>query len=258
MMREQIEQKGTADRLIAALRQEEFVLYAQPIVMVAATDGAAEPGYQEILVRFLEEEEKMLPPGSFIPILECYRLMPYLDRWVVNRTVRWLRARSRSNPDAVAPRCSINLSVDTLQDDNFAPFVVKQIEAGGIAGAAISFEIMCSDALRLTDRVRAFAASIKPAGCSFTLASYDAEAASLELLKQVAPDFIKIRSGLIGRMSRDPVTAARIDALNRKCHAMGIRTIAEHVETPETMALLRQTGVDFAQGFLVGCPHTLE
>ena len=256
MDREQSGQKETADRLIAALRQEEFVLYAQAIVPVV--DNAGEPGYQEILVRFLEEEEKLLPPGSFIPILEEYRLMPYLDRWVVNRTVRWLRALRRSNADAKLPRNSINLSADSLHDPNFALFVAKQIEAGRIPGAAISFEIMCADALLFSDLVCAISAQIKSTGCTFTVASYDSEPASLAMLKRVAPDFVKIRSGLIGRMDRDPMAAARVDALNRECHAMGIRTIAEHVERAETMDMLRQTGVDFAQGFLVGGPHPLN
>ena len=72
------------------------------------------------------------------------------------------------------------------------------------------------------------------------------------------PGFVKIRSGLIGRMDRDPMSAARVDVLNRRCHSMGIRTIAEHVERPETLEILRQAGVDFAQGFLVGCPEPID
>ncbi len=256
MDREEFGQKETADRLIAALRQEEFVLYAQPIVPVVP--DADEPVFQEILVRFLEEEEKLLPPGSFIPILEGYRLMPYLDRWVVNRAVRTMRTLRRANAQIRLPRNGINLSSDTLQDNNFAPFVVKQISAAGIPGECISFEIMCSDALRLPDRVRAFAGHVKPVGCSFTVASYDGESASLDMLKLVTPDFVKIRSGLIGRMDRDAMAAARVDALNRRCHSMGIRTIAEHVERPETLEILRQAGVDFAQGFLVGCPAPMD
>jgi EAL domain-containing protein (putative c-di-GMP-specific phosphodiesterase class I) len=256
MDRDQLGQKETADRLIAALRQEEFILFAQPIVPVVA--NADEPAYQEILVRFLEEEEKLLPPGSFIPILEGFRLMPYLDRWVVNRTVRWLRAMRRSKPEATLPRNSINLSVDTLHDPHFAPFVSKQVEAAGISGECISFEIMCADAMRLTDRVREFSELFKSAGCSLTVAGFDGDNGSMEMVKLIAPGFVKFRSGLIGRMDRDAMAAARVDGLNRKCHSLGIRTIAEHVERPETLEILRQTGIDFAQGFLVGVPHALD
>ncbi len=256
MDRDQLGQKETADRLIAALRQEEFVLFAQPIVPVVAVAG--EPAYQEILVRFLEEEEKLLPPGSFIPILEGFRLMPYLDRWVVNRTVRWLRAMRRARAEAGLPRNSINLSLDTLHDPHFAPFVAKQVEAAHIPGETLSFEVMCADAMRLTDRLCVVAAEFKAAGCSLTLASFDGDAGSMDMVKRVMPGFIKFRSGLIGRMDRDPMAAARVDGLNRKCHSLGIRTIAEHVERPETLEILRQTGIDFAQGFLVGSPHALD
>lgn len=258
MNREEFGQKETADRLIAALRQEEFVLYTQAIVPLIP--DAEEPAYREILVRFLEEEEKLLPPGSFIPILEGYHLMPYLDRWVVNRAARSMRAIRRGNANRAAqlPRNSINLSSDTLHDRSFAPFVLKQVAAAGIPGATFSFEIMCSDAIRLCDQVCAFAEQIRPAGCTFSVASCDGEPAALEMLQRVMPGFVKIRSGLIGRMDRDPMSAARVDVLNRRCHSMGIRTIAEHVERPETLEILRQAGVDFAQGFLVGCPEPID
>jgi EAL domain-containing protein (putative c-di-GMP-specific phosphodiesterase class I) len=136
--------------------------------------------------------------------------------------------------------------------------VLKQIEAGRVPGEVISFEIMCADALRFTDRVAALSAQLKDSGCTFTLASCDGEAVSMDVLKRLMPGFVKIRSGLIGRMDRDPMAAARVGVLNRKCHEMGIRTIAEHVEREETMEILRVTGIDFAQGFLVGCPHALD
>src|SRR5437773_11504801 len=88
-------QKNIADKLIAALKTGGFVLYAQKILPLA---GGERP-FQEILVRFREEEEKLLPPGTFFPMLQEYRLLPYVDRWVVSRLASWIQeSRARTTP----------------------------------------------------------------------------------------------------------------------------------------------------------------
>ena len=80
-------EKDIAKRLMAALQQDEFLLYSQSIVLLAPQRD--EHPFQEIYVRFKEEDAKLLPPGTFFPVLEECRLLPYLDRWVVNRLARW-------------------------------------------------------------------------------------------------------------------------------------------------------------------------
>src|SRR5258708_17539063 len=92
-------QKNIADKLIAALKTGGFVLYAQKILRLASPAGSERP-FQEILGRFREEEEKLLPPGTFFPMLQEYRLLPYVDRWVVSRLATWIqesRARERGS-----------------------------------------------------------------------------------------------------------------------------------------------------------------
>src|SRR5450759_733586 len=94
------------DRLVAALRQDEFILYGQLIAPLAP--GKSERPFQEILIRFQEEEAKLLPPGSFFPILEEYGLMHYVDRWVVSRVAKWVRSALAIKPDWPVPQNSIN------------------------------------------------------------------------------------------------------------------------------------------------------
>src|SRR5258707_12464099 len=73
--------KNIADKLIAALKTGGFGLYAQKILRLASPAGSERP-FQEIPVRFREEEEKLLPPGTLFPLLQEYRLRPYLEPWV--------------------------------------------------------------------------------------------------------------------------------------------------------------------------------
>src|SRR5258707_6334364 len=90
-------QKNIADKLISALKTGGFVLYAQKILRLAAS-GGSERLLQEILFRFREEEEKLLPPGTFFPMLQEYRLLPYVDRWVVSRLTSWIQETRAQKP----------------------------------------------------------------------------------------------------------------------------------------------------------------
>src|SRR5262252_4179515 len=89
--------RDIANRLVAALQGDEFVLYAQSIVPLGS--GADDWPFQEIFVRFAEEDAKLLPPGSFLPVLDEFHLLPFLDRWVVNRLARWVRSGLSIKPE---------------------------------------------------------------------------------------------------------------------------------------------------------------
>src|SRR5437879_10533004 len=131
-------QKNIADKLIAALKTGGFVLYAQKILALA---GDAPP-FQEILVRFKEEEEKLLPPGTFFPMLQEYRLLPYVDRWVVSRLASWVQESRAQKPGWAVPANGVNLSEDTLREPKFADFVAKNMQSAGLHKGTFSFDLV--------------------------------------------------------------------------------------------------------------------
>jgi len=248
--------RETAERLLAALRNDEFVLYAQPIVPAStAAQAEAKDFQQEILVRFLEEEQKLLPPGSFLPILDEFGLTIYLDRWVVNRTIRWMRRQPLGAPFM---RNAINLSLEALMDRSFAAFVAKQVETGQVPGNSLSFEILLDEASECQEGTDWLIRQLRPIGCTFSLCCYAGEPRQALLLEALRPDFAKLDVDLVGRMDRDPLEAATVEDIASRCDALGIRTIAEHVERAETRERLVEAGVDFVQGFLVGVPGPLK
>lgn len=248
-------QKGTAEKLIAALKGDQFVLYFQPIRTIGASADRIE--YQEILLRFLEEEEKLLPPGSFFPILESYKLMAVLDRWVVKRVIRWIDARQKARQGWQAPRCSINLSSDSIANSGFSNFVMEQLQSGNVSASKLSFEVPEADAAMHTSSLEQLIAQLRPRGCSFTLTGYSGDFVPAELLEALGIDFVKIDMQVVQQARKHTGSGGKVEATLQMCRKLGIRTIAEFVELPETLETLKALGVDYAQGYGVGKPELL-
>jgi EAL domain-containing protein (putative c-di-GMP-specific phosphodiesterase class I) len=247
--------KELVDRLVSALRQDEFVLYGQQILPLAPK-GDERP-FREILIRFQEEEEKLLPPGTFFPVLEECGLMPYVDRWVVGRVAKWIRAALAVKPDWPVPHSGINLSADTLSDPKFADYARKHIQAAGLPEGALSFEVTCDSAVERFGPLLGLMAPLRQAGCRFILARFDGSKGAFELLRRVAPEFVKLSPSLVRSLNQGAAGMEQVAAVNRLCHALRIKTIAEHVESDETIEQLRALEVDFAQGFGIQTPQPL-
>ena len=243
------------DRLVAALRQDEFILYGQLIAPLAP--GKSERPFQEILIRFQEEEAKLLPPGSFFPILEEYGLMHYVDRWVVNRVAKWVRSALAIKPDWPVPQNSINLSAGTLSDRKFAEYTRRHLHAAALPEGTLSFEVTCDSAVQHVNSLLDLMAQLRAVGCRFILARFDGGKGAFELLRRLAPEFVKLSPGLVRILNQGRAGLDQVDAINRECQALGIKTIAEHVESDQTIAQLRGLGVNFGQGFGIQVPQPL-
>jgi EAL domain-containing protein (putative c-di-GMP-specific phosphodiesterase class I) len=249
-------QKNIAEKLIAALKTGGFVLYAQKILRLAASAGSERP-FQEILVRFREEEEKLLPPGTFFPMLQEYRLLPYVDRWVVSRLASWIQESRAGERGWTVPTNGVNLSEDTLREPKFTDFVAKHIENAKLPDEAFTFELGWDTALLHAEQLKDIQARLEPLGCRFTFAGFDGSAGSFEFLKVLRPDFVKLTYGVVKDVDRGLAACEKVETINHKCHAMGIKTIAEFVESHEVLDQLRLIEVDFAQGLIIGGPQKL-
>jgi EAL domain-containing protein (putative c-di-GMP-specific phosphodiesterase class I) len=245
-------QKEIADKLVSALKQGGFVLYAQKIVPLKAGDDGP---FREILVRFREEEEKLLPPGTFFPMLEEYHLLPYVDRWVVSSVAKWAQG---ARPGQPAGCNSINLSSDTMRDAKFGDYVQKHIETSKLPAGTLAFEFGWDMALPRADQLKRLQVQLKPLGCRFTLAGFDGGEASFGFLKSIAPDFVKLGYSIVKDIERGLAGLERAESISQKCHSMGIKTIAEYVESREVLEQLKLIEVDFAQGLAISPPQHLE
>ncbi|HZZ92009.1 MAG TPA: EAL domain-containing protein [Usitatibacter sp.] len=246
------------DRLIRDLKDDKFVLYFQSIVPVAAAvpDNAL---YREILIRFKEEERDLMPPGTFLPILEQQGLMPLLDRWVAGQVARWVKAVHSAGTPRHAPRCSINVSSDTIRRDTaFADFVQQSVSRAEIPAGSLSFEIAISDVISAPQSVTRLVSSLRAAGCGVAFSGFAGEADVLELARSLTVGFVKIDGSLIYPVSRDRAAASRLQQLQQRCRSFGVQTICTQVEDPQTLEILRRIQVNYAQGFGIDRPRPLK
>jgi EAL domain-containing protein (putative c-di-GMP-specific phosphodiesterase class I) len=252
----QLRDTATATRqlFIKHLKEDNFVLFFQPIV--PAPISSPDPSLREILVRYKEEEQDLLPPGSFLPLLEEEGLLPLLDRWVVSRLLTWGRAVQAG---AVRmPHCFINLSIDTIRrDEAFGDYVLRGIQKTGISAAALTFEIMTVDALAHRQAVARFMAPLRAAGVTFAL-SWFADDAAFELAPSLGVSYIKLDGSFAAMVAKYPQEKARLGVIVQRCRKLGIRTICMQVEDAETLAHLRTLHVDYVQGFGIEKPKALE
>lgn len=241
------DQKSISDRLVAALQEDEFVLYAQNIVSLVPESG--EWPFQEIFIRFKEEDAKMMPPGSFLPVLAEFGLLPYLDRWVVNRLARWVRTGLAIKPEWKIPRSNVNLSSSTLCDPAFGGYVRKYVEDSYLSNGVLAFEISWEDVVEHASPLHNLIDELRPFGCCFTLAGFDGSRASYAVLESLKPDFVKLSLFLTGDMDSVPAHAEKVAEISHRCADLGIKAIAERVESGAILEALRKTRIDFAQGY---------
>jgi len=237
-------------RIAKAFEEERFMLFYQPIVPLASGDRDTE--HIEILIRLLDENNQMVPPDSFIPAAERYNLMRSIDRWVVANTFNWLVA----NPERDIV-CAINLSGQSIGDEQFLHFLFNQFKGTGVAPGKICFEITETAAIANILKASEFIGELKAIGCRFSLDDFGSGLSSFSYLKNLPVDYLKIDGIFVKDMERAPIDCAMVEAINSIGHIMGIKTIAEYVENDAILEKIKAIGVDYAQGFGIAKPTHL-
>ncbi len=250
---EQHGQMQWVGRLQTALDQDRLRLYVQPIVPLQADAG--NPIHFEILVR-LVENGKLISPGTFLPAAERYNLMPRIDQWVVGNTLAWLGDRYRKQGALDGIYC-INLSGASLSDERFREGLRATLEQLQLPAGAICFEITETAAVANLSKVVPFIEEVRALGCAFALDDFGSGLSSFAYLKNLPVDFLKIDGSFIKDIERDPIDLAMVQAINAIGHVMGLKTIAEFVESEAVLQRLIEIGLDYGQGYHIGEPRPL-
>ncbi len=243
-------------RLNRGLENDKFRIYSQAIVPLNS-QGISVQGFYEILVRMNDHGSDVILPSAFIPAAERYNLMPTIDRRIISSVFASMHEFSSHAQDAdesIAPMFSINLSGQSLCDDNFLDFVTGLFEYYHIDPQRICFEITETAAIANLARAKTFIETLKGMGCKFALDDFGSGLSSFGYLKSLPVDYLKIAGNFVQDIVRDPVDHAMVDAINQIGHIMGLITIAESVESEEIMLKIRESGIDYGQGFWIGEP----
>jgi EAL domain-containing protein (putative c-di-GMP-specific phosphodiesterase class I) len=223
------------------------VLYFQPIV------GSDKEGIEnyEVLLRMMGEGDQLFAPGAFLSSAERFGLMPKIDYWVIQHSIARLADIRKGGRNV---RLFINLSGHIFKDTGTLAFIRNQLKKYDVPADAICFEITEQVAVQHLEEAAMLMRSLQKTGCQFALDDFGAGFSSLNYIKALPIDYIKIDGSFIANMQRDPIDQAMVQSFVQIGHTLGKKTVAEYVENLQTLEMLKKWGVDYVQGFYVGKP----
>ncbi|MCP4000074.1 MAG: EAL domain-containing protein [Gammaproteobacteria bacterium] len=237
----------------SAIEGGRLVLYAQPIIK---TDNVTDFAYFEILVRMLNPAGEALKPSEFLGAAERYQLMQELDRWVVNKAIDTLIDKG-VDASGKPLHFSVNLSGQSLGNDQFLDFVRGELSRSGVSPDRLCFEITETVAVANLQKAQLFMDELKRIGCQFSLDDFGTGLSSFAYLKLFAVDQLKIDGGFIKDIAENELSQSMVSAIVEIARVMNIQTVAEHVQDEVTLSVIRDLGIDWAQGYHVGEPVRL-
>ena len=244
-------------QLVAQIQQtideNEFQLLAQRIEALGGDDER--PRY-EILLRMRGGDGERISSKSLFSAAERYSLMPQIDRWVISQTISRL-AEQRFAIEGRNAVFSINLSGQSLSDDDILEFIEDELAAAGLDPHCIGFEVTESAAVSNLAKAQALIDALHNRGCSISLDDFGAGLSSFAYLKNFRVDTLKIDGSFIRDIAENRISESMVAAITQVAKVMNLVTVAEYVESDASKALLRDIGVNFAQGHAVDRPKPL-
>jgi len=241
---------GWAARVREMLEQDRFQLVYQPIVATANGDVLE----YEVLVRMVCDDGEVILPGGFMPAAERFGLIHSVDRWIVRRAIQQL-AHLRANGHRT--RFSINLSGKAFEDTTLLPMIRELLQENQLDPGWVTFEITETAAIANLTAAEDFITALKDIGCQFALDDFGCGFSSFAYLKHLPVDKLKIDGGFVKGMAHSTVDQAMVESMNQVAHALGKVTVAECVENGETLEILKEMGIDRAQGYYIGRPSPI-
>ncbi|MCH9697008.1 MAG: DUF1631 family protein [Gammaproteobacteria bacterium] len=253
---EQLEWAGHIDKTLA---ENRLVLACQPIVPVNAQSGdnqSVTGQHYEILLRVVDAQGRIGPPGSFLSAGEQLRRMPDIDRWVFRNLMQWMQ----DNIELVdqLDGFSVNLSGQSVASQSFLNYVTEQVFEVNFDPSKLTFEITETVAIDDFEYVKKFIHHMKKLGCKFSLDDFGSGYASYSYLRNLDVDYLKIDGMFVKELHVDSKDFMMVRSMNDIAQSLGLKTIAEFVENQEILDLLGQIGVDYAQGYHVGKPAPIS
>lgn len=234
-------------RLRRALETDQFVLLYQPVLDIAS----GKTFNYEALLRLEDRDGQLISPRLFLDAAEQFSLSVPLDRMVIRKAARKLTTLGAEHAEL---RLSLNLSRPMLVDSEFISFLRDSVVEAGVSPNKLGFEISENIALENLGEVRALATQLKLLGHPLILDEFGRGFSSLHYLQQLGADMLKIEGALIRDLRDHRENRRFLRTMTAMAHELGIKVAAKFVEDPELLEVLRELGIDYAQGFAIGRP----
>jgi diguanylate cyclase (GGDEF)-like protein len=243
-----------AGRIDSLLAGKGLYLRVQRVAPIAA-DAAFKP-YHEVLLGVEPVPGQPVGPQAFVLAVEGLRRAHELDLWVLRQTFSWIR--QHREVFARGGGVSINLSATSLAHAGVIDALRGELTAGDIPAELIAFEITETAAIESYAAAGDFIRQMRRYGCRFALDDFGSGHTSYGHLKNLQADALKIDGSFVKDIVDNPADYAIVKSMNDIAHSLGMRTVAEYVESPAILAKLREIGVDYAQGYAIHKPCRIE
>lgn len=236
-----------AKMIETAIEEKRFHLVYQPIVSLR---GEEEEIY-EVFLRMVDTEGKPIPPGTLFAAAEKANLSIHLDKWVLKESARILKQRET---DQFNTHFFIKLSDQAVKDESLLLYVNKLLKASQVSGDHFTIEISEATAISQIKHAKVFATQLNRMGCRSAIEHFGTGLNSETLLKHLPVDYVKIDSSYAKGLSSNTEHQNAVNQIVELAHRYEKMTIAEAVEDANSLAVLFQCEVDFAQGHYIQEP----
>lgn len=241
-------QMGHIANVSQAIKENRFYLVKQ-LIKPMVDDGQQHQHY-ELLLRLKDRSGNLITPEEFIPVAERYGVITIVDRWVLQAALSSYGQYFAAGQDLV----SINLSGASINDERFTNFALELIKNSDVPGDRLCFEITETAAITQIKYAQKFMAAMKDLGVKFALDDFGSGLSSFSYLKNLPIDYLKIDGSLVKAIPDEEYNRAIVYSINEVAHLMGIKTIAEFVETDQILEHIGKISIDYAQGYITGKP----
>ncbi len=220
----------------------------QPVLHISS----GEINHYEALVRLDLPDHGEVLPKAFIPALEKSGEMHMVDHWVIRNAISLLGQYPRLK------KLAINLSAHAFSDGSIMPLIEEMLRKENVDPRRVIFELTESASLTNVTATQKMIARLQELGCSFAVDDFGTGFSTFSYLKQFPADSIKVDGSFIRDLGSDPVNLALVRSIQEIARTLGKETVAEFVENEIDLNVLREMGIDFAQGYHIGRPAPID
>ncbi|MDG1644732.1 sensor domain-containing phosphodiesterase [Klebsiella huaxiensis] len=237
------------NQLVKALEQDRFLLMAQPIV------GIRGDSYHEVLLRMLDDSDKIIMPDVFLPVAYEFGLSARIDSWVLEHTLIFMDKQRKKLPGM---RLAINISPFSVSNSHFHHQVKALLERYDIEPWQIIFELTENHSLTNPEQARQTLAHLQDMGCRVAIDDFGTGYASYARLKTMNADLLKIDGSFIRNLLTSSLDYQAVASICLLARMKNMQVVAEYVETAEIRQAVISLGIDYMQGYDIGKPAPLE
>ena len=234
-----------------ALRRDELELHYQPRLDL----GTGQIVGLEALVRWRHAERGLLAPSEFVPLAEQSGLIVPLGYWVISRALRDMQSLRERGLEPL--HMAVNLSFRQFQDSQLLSTLSRLIIERGVEAQWLEFELTETAVMRRSDLVKQTMDALGRLGVRFSLDDFGTGFSSFVHLNSLPIALLKIDKSFVGGMEGREENRKLVHAMINLAHNLKLEVVAEGVETPEQLALLRDFGCDQVQGYFISKPLPL-